>query len=79
MRSFDALGAVLVTAGLSTLVYAITQAEQAGWLAARTIGFFAGALALLVGFVVWERRHPEPLMRLGILRTRTIAGANITA
>ena len=79
VRSFDALGAVLVTAGLSSLVYAITQAEQAGWLAARTVGFFAAALSLLVGFVVWERRHPEPLMRLAILRTRTLAGANVAS
>jgi EmrB/QacA subfamily drug resistance transporter len=76
VHSFDALGAVLVTAGLSSLVYAITQAEQAGWFAARTAGFFAIALSLLGGFVAWERRHPEPLMRLGILRTRTLAGAN---
>jgi EmrB/QacA subfamily drug resistance transporter len=79
VSSFDALGAVLVTAGLSSLVYAITQAEQAGWLAAKTVAFFAGALSLLVGFVVWERRHPEPLMRLAILRTRTLAGANVVS
>ena len=32
---------------------------------------------MLVGFVVWEARHPEPLMRLGIFRTRTVAGANV--
>jgi EmrB/QacA subfamily drug resistance transporter len=79
VHSFDALGAVLVTAGLSSLVYAITQAEQAGWLAARTLGFFAFAVTVLVGFVAWERRHPEPLMRLAILRTRTLAGANVTS
>src|ERR671937_3222528 len=31
VKSFDALGAVLVTGGLSSLVYAITQAGQSGW------------------------------------------------
>jgi EmrB/QacA subfamily drug resistance transporter len=77
VRRFDLPGAVLVTGGLSLLVYAITQAGQDGWLAAGTIGFFAGALALLVAFVVWELRHPEPLMRLGIFRIRTVAGANV--
>jgi EmrB/QacA subfamily drug resistance transporter len=78
VRRFDIPGAVLVTAGLSSLVYAITQAGQDGWLAGRTVGFGVGALALLAAFVVWELRHSEPLMRLGILRTRTVAGANIS-
>jgi EmrB/QacA subfamily drug resistance transporter len=77
VKSFDALGAVLVTGGLSLAVYAITQAGQDGWLAGRTLGFFAASLALLVGFVVWEQRHPEPLMRLGILRIKTVSGANV--
>jgi EmrB/QacA subfamily drug resistance transporter len=77
VKSFDALGAVLVTAGLSSLVYAITQAGRDGWLAGRTLSFFAASLALLVGFVVREQRHPEPLMRLGILRIKTVSGANV--
>src|SRR6266571_689981 len=76
VRSFDVPGAVLVTGGLSSLVYAITQAGQQGWLAGRTVATFAAAVALLAGFVAWERRHPEPLMRLGIFRIRTVAGAN---
>jgi EmrB/QacA subfamily drug resistance transporter len=77
VKSFDALGAFLVTGGLSSLVYAITQAGQDGWLAGKTVSFFAAALALLVGFIVWEQRHPEPLMRLGILRIKTVSGANV--
>src|SRR5213593_3371328 len=77
VKSFDALGAVLVTGGLSSLVYAITQAGQDGWLAGRTVSFFAASLIMLVGFVAWEQRHPEPLMRLGILRIKTVSGANV--
>ena len=77
-RSFDAAGAVLVTTGLSSLVYAITQAGQTGWIAGKTLGFFMASLTLLAGFVAWELRHEEPLMRFGILRTRTVSGANIT-
>jgi EmrB/QacA subfamily drug resistance transporter len=77
VRRFDMPGAVLVTAGLSSLVYAITQAGQDGWLAGETLAFFAASLALLVSFVAWERRHSEPLMRFGILRSRTVSGANV--
>jgi EmrB/QacA subfamily drug resistance transporter len=77
VKTFDVPGAVLVTTGLSSLVYAITQTGQYGWTSARTLGVFAASLALLIGFVLWERRHAEPLMRFGILRTKTIAGANV--
>src|SRR5215208_2155157 len=77
VRTFDVPGAVLVTSGLSSLVYAITQAGQDGWLAGSTVAFFAAALALLGGFVVWEQRQAEPLMRLGIFRIRTLSGANV--
>jgi EmrB/QacA subfamily drug resistance transporter len=77
VNTFDVGGAVLVTGGLSALVYAITQAGQDGWLAGETVGFSALALVLLVGFVAWERRQAEPLMRFGILRTRTVSGANV--
>jgi len=77
VRTFDVPGAVLVTSGLSALVYAITQAGREGWLAGSTVAFFAAALALLAGFVAWEQRQAEPLMRLGIFRIRTLSGANV--
>ena len=74
---FDVPGAVLVTGGLSSLVYAITQAGQQGWLAGETLAFFGAALVMLAAFVAWEVRHPEPLMRLGIFQIRTVSGANV--
>jgi EmrB/QacA subfamily drug resistance transporter len=77
VKRFDVPGAVLVTGGLSLLVYAITQAGQDGWLAGQTLAMFGISLALLASFAGWELRHPEPLMRFGILRTKTISGANV--
>src|SRR5262245_795929 len=77
VSSFDFPGAVLVTGGLSSLVYAITRAGTDGWLATPTVAFFAASVLLLVGFVGWEIRHPEPLMRLGIFRISTVTGANV--
>jgi EmrB/QacA subfamily drug resistance transporter len=77
VKTFDLPGAVLVTAGLSSLVYAITQGGNQGWTSGRTLGFIGASLALLAAFGWWEQRHAEPLMRFGILRTKTIAGANV--
>ena len=76
-KSYDVPGAALVTGGLVTLVYAITQANNYGWSSLATIGLFAASIALLAAFVVWEQRTAEPLMRFGILRLRTVSGANV--
>jgi EmrB/QacA subfamily drug resistance transporter len=77
VRSFDAPGAVLVTGGLVTLVYAITQAHEYGWASVETIGVFAASAALLGGFLAWEARASEPLMPFSIFRLRTVTGANV--
>src|SRR6188508_2951007 len=76
-RGFDALGAVLVTGGLSAAVFGITQANDWGWTSGRTIGIFAATVALLAGFVVRETRAAHPLMSFSIFRIKTVAGANI--
>jgi EmrB/QacA subfamily drug resistance transporter len=76
-KSFDLLGATTVTAGLVTLVYAIVKAQEKGWGSAHTLGIGGLAIALLVAFVVIERRSAEPLVRLSIFRVRTVRAANI--
>jgi EmrB/QacA subfamily drug resistance transporter len=76
-RHFDVAGALSVTAGLSLLVYALVDANNAGWGSARTIGLLAIAVALLATFVVVERRARAPLMPFGIFRLRTLTGANV--
>jgi EmrB/QacA subfamily drug resistance transporter len=76
-RAFDALGAVLVTAGLSLLVYGLVQTVDHSWAAPRTIAEFAVAIALLVAFVATEARAAHPLMPLAIFRNRSLAAANV--
>ena len=55
-RTFDLAGAVTVTAGLSLLVFAIVDAESAGWGSTKTIGLLAVAVALLGVFALIEQR-----------------------
>ena len=76
-RSYDLAGAVSVTAGLMSLVYAIVDAQSAGWGSAKTLGFFALAVVLLSAFVVIELRAKAPLVRLSIFRMRSLLTANI--
>jgi EmrB/QacA subfamily drug resistance transporter len=76
-RSYDLPGAVTVTGGLMTLVYAIVDAQSAGWGSAKTLGLFAVAIVLLAAFVAIELRAKAPLVRLSIFRIRTLLTANI--
>jgi EmrB/QacA subfamily drug resistance transporter len=76
-RYFDFQGAVLVTGGLALLVYALVDANNAGWGTFHTIGLGAIALGLLAVFVAWESRAEHPLMPFSIFRLQTLRGANV--
>lgn len=76
-RTFDVAGAVSVTAGLALLVYALVDANDAGWGSGQTLGLGALALALIGAFVVIESQSAHPLVPLGIFRLRTLRGANM--
>ena len=78
LANFDARGAVLATAGMLLLVYALVEAPDAGWGNARTIGELATALALLAAFVVNELRDRNPLFPFSILRIKGLAAADAT-
>ncbi|WP_406045351.1 MFS transporter [Micromonospora sp. NBC_00898] len=76
---YDIPGAVVVTAGLVSLVYGFTKAAEDGWDAAATIGFIAAGLVLLAAFVVIELRSSHPLLPLRILLDRNRGGAYIAS
>jgi EmrB/QacA subfamily drug resistance transporter len=79
-RHFDIAGAVTITAGLSLLVYALVDANDAGWASTQTLGLGAIAVALIAAFYVIERRQKAPLVPFpGIFRIRTITGINVSA
>jgi EmrB/QacA subfamily drug resistance transporter len=74
---YDVAGAVTVTAGLSVLVYALVDANSAGWGSTQTIGLIALSIALLASFVAIELRARKPLVPFSIFRIRTLTGANV--
>jgi EmrB/QacA subfamily drug resistance transporter len=73
----DVPGATLITGSLMLGVYTIVQAAGNGWASARTLGLGAVALGLLAGFVARQARARNPLMALGIFRSRNVTGANL--
>jgi predicted MFS family arabinose efflux permease len=69
----DIAGAVLVTAGLTALVYGFTRVESDGWSSPWTLGMFASAAILLILFVLVEKRSAAPLLPLHIVTDRNRA------
>jgi EmrB/QacA subfamily drug resistance transporter len=71
----DLPGALLSTAGVTAVVYAIISGPGAGWGSGRVL------LAALVGgtalgaFALWERRTPYPMLDLRFFHDRRFAGA----
>ena len=75
--SVDLLGALTVTGGLGTAVYAVVRAPEVGWASTSTWVALALAAVLLVGFVLIQVSRREPLVRLGIFRTPNLGAANL--
>jgi EmrB/QacA subfamily drug resistance transporter len=73
----DALGALLVTAGLMLGVYTIIETSRYAWASAHTIGFGALAVALLAAFVARQATAASPLLPPRIFRSRNVSAANL--
>ncbi len=73
----DVLGAVLATGGIGLLVFGVVRTGTRGWTSAATLATLAAAAAVLAAFVFAETRSPAPLVRLGLLRGRSVAAANL--
>jgi EmrB/QacA subfamily drug resistance transporter len=78
VQNFDFLGAILATGGMLLLVYTLVKAPTVGWGTARTIGQLAGALVLLTGFVINERRTKNPLAPMSIFRINGLGFSDAT-
>jgi MFS family permease len=74
----DWLGAALLSASLGAVLLAVTEANDWGWISARTLGLIAGGLLLLAIWIAVESRVNEPLIDLGVLRERAVASTNLT-
>jgi EmrB/QacA subfamily drug resistance transporter len=73
----DVIGAVLATGGMSLLVLGVVRTDRYPWSSPVTLATLAIAAALLVAFIHVERTVArEPLVRLGLLANRSVAGAN---
>jgi EmrB/QacA subfamily drug resistance transporter len=76
-RGFDLAGAVAVTVGMTTLVYAAVKAPDYGWRSLETHALVGAAMVLLGAFAIIERRSSAPLIPPGFLGRREALVPNL--
>jgi EmrB/QacA subfamily drug resistance transporter len=75
----DGRGALLLTAGMTALLVALVEGGRRGaGLGPMPATLLAVAAVLLVAFVTWERRAPEPLLPLRLFANRIFRAAAIS-
>src|SRR3712207_449160 len=75
-RSLDLAGTLTATAGLASLIYAVSEVPDSGWASTATLGFGTLGVLLLIIFVAAERRSSAPLVPLGVLGERAVVVPN---
>ncbi|MER5727991.1 MDR family MFS transporter [Streptomyces sp. NPDC002138] len=80
----DPLGVILGAGGLTALTYGLAEAPPDGWGARRILLLIVGGVLLLVAFVGWQARTPNPVLppdrnRVGAFLAMALAGVGLFA
>jgi EmrB/QacA subfamily drug resistance transporter len=73
----DYVGSALIIGAIGLIVLGLQQSGVWGWGNPATWGTIAGGGVLGVGFVAWELREKEPLLRLRVFRDRGFSANNV--
>jgi EmrB/QacA subfamily drug resistance transporter len=74
----DLVAVALVSVGSTGVVYGLVRAADQGWSNLAAVAALSAGLLLLVGFVRWELRAPDPMLPMRLFRSRAFSAANVT-
>src|SRR5262245_21234503 len=72
-RNIDYIGAALFAAAIGPILVGLTNTQTLPWTDPWVGGAIVLGLALLVVFLLWERRAVDPIVRLDLFRNRTVS------
>jgi EmrB/QacA subfamily drug resistance transporter len=78
-QSIDVPGLLSSAGFLFSLSYALVEGNSHGWASAEILGLFAAAAALLVAFIVVEKRQRLAMLDLSLFKIGAFTGANVVA
>jgi EmrB/QacA subfamily drug resistance transporter len=73
----DWLGAALATVGLGALVYGLIESPRLGFSNPAVLAALVGGVVCFVVFIWHESRTKNPMVPLGLFRSKDFAGANL--
>jgi EmrB/QacA subfamily drug resistance transporter len=74
----DLAGAAILAAGLTALLIGISRGADWGWGSPETLGLIVAGLVVLVGFGLFERRTPQPLVNMRTFTRRPVLTTNVS-
>lgn len=78
-QRFDPAGAIVLCAGLTSLMLGMTFGQEAGWDSPVIIGLFSAFVVLLIVFVMVEKRVEQPIVDLSLFRNRLFAASLVSS
>ena len=69
-KAIDLAGLVLVSLAATATVWSLARANTVGWASVEAIAATVIGVVSAVGFVVWERRAPAPMLPRRLFRSR---------
>ncbi len=76
-KRLDWAGATLAAAGLGGVVYGLIESSNKGWGDPSVIGALTGGGIVLAAFLFTENRVNDPMLPLGLFRSRNFSAANL--
>jgi EmrB/QacA subfamily drug resistance transporter len=76
-RPVDAVGMGLLIVGVGALALSIVQSDSPNWLRSELLIVAATGFIALIGFVMWARVSPAPLVDLRLFKHRTYTFVNL--
>jgi EmrB/QacA subfamily drug resistance transporter len=76
-RRIDWIGFISFSAALFMLVFALVRGNDKGWTSPTIVGLLAGAVVLIVVFLVAEWKQTEPMLDLRLFRRPAMDGISI--
>jgi EmrB/QacA subfamily drug resistance transporter len=76
-RRIDVPGATLAAFGLAGVVFGLIEGERLGWMSPGIVLPVLVGAAMLVAFVLHQRRAADPMLPLSLFRSRNFAWGNL--